>query len=125
MSWDDGRAHEPLTMQFVGGQPDIRFHEARAWAAQKGVALTIFQDWATLMRQVLLWSATPTLEGARKFPRIVQERLVAMEASEEAVESWVKRFETLIVRFRVQDDTASVSRFIFDVGIHPNCRIAG
>jgi hypothetical protein len=64
-----------------------------AWAAQKGVALTVFQDWGILTRQVLLWSATPTLEGTRKLPRLIQERLIMMEASEEAVAGWVGRFE--------------------------------
>jgi hypothetical protein len=89
----DKDVSDAIMVAVASGQPDIRFHEAFAWAAQKGVALTIFQDWPTLIRQVLLWSSTPTLEGARKFPRIMQERLVAMEASEEAVDSWAKRFE--------------------------------
>jgi SacI restriction endonuclease len=87
------KVKDAIMVAVAGRQPDIRFQEAQAWAAQKGVALTIFQDWVTLIKQVLLWSPTPTLEGARKFPRIMQERLVAMEASEEAVDSWVKRFE--------------------------------
>jgi hypothetical protein len=89
----DKDVSDAIMVAVASGQPDIRFHEAQAWAAQKGVALTIFQDWATLIRQVLLWSSTPTLDGARRFPRIMQERLVAMEASEEAVDSWAKRFE--------------------------------
>jgi hypothetical protein len=88
----DKDVSDAIIVAIASGQPDIRFHEAQAWAAQKGVALTIFQDWATLIRQVLLWSSTPTLEGARKFSRIMQERLGAMEASEEAVDSWAKRF---------------------------------
>lgn len=83
---------DAIMVAVASGQPDIRFHEAQAWAAQKGVALTIFQDWAALIRQVLLWSDTPTLEGAKRFPRIMQDRLVSMEASEEAVESWATRF---------------------------------
>jgi hypothetical protein len=89
----DKDVSDAIMVAIASEQPDIRFHEARAWAAQKGVALTIFQDWPKLIRQVLLWSSTATLEGARKFPRIMQERLVAMEASEEAVDSWTKRFE--------------------------------
>ncbi|WP_456622179.1 MULTISPECIES: restriction endonuclease, SacI family [unclassified Bradyrhizobium] len=84
---------DAIMVAVAGGQPDIRFNEAQAWAAQKGVALTLFQDWTTLIRQVLLWSSTPTLEGARQFPQIMYERLIAMEASEEAVETWAKRFQ--------------------------------
>jgi hypothetical protein len=74
----DKGVSDAIMVAVASGQPDIRFQEAQAWAAQKGIALTIFQDWATLIRQVLLWSSTPTLMGARNFPRIMQERLVAL-----------------------------------------------
>jgi hypothetical protein len=87
------RVSDAIMVAVADGQPALRLHEAQAWAAQKGVALTVFQDWGALTRQVLLWSATPTLECARKLPRLIQERLVMMEASEEAVAGWAERFE--------------------------------
>jgi hypothetical protein len=84
--------NDAIMVAVASSQQDLRLHEAQAWAAQKGVALAVFNDWSVLARQVLLWSPIATLEGARMLPRLVQERLIMMEASEETVANWVGRF---------------------------------
>lgn len=88
----DNKIGDAIMVAVANGQPELRLHEARAWAAQKGVALTVFLDWGTLVRQILLWSAIPSLEGARSLPRLVQDRLVSIQAPEVATESWAARF---------------------------------
>lgn len=63
--------------------------EARAWAAERGIALTVFSDWATLISQALYWGPLPTLEGASELPARIEQRLIELEASEEALALWV------------------------------------
>jgi hypothetical protein len=62
--------------------------EAQAWGAERGVALTLFSDWSELVLQTLHWSATPSLEGATMLPGLIEQRLIEVEASEEALASW-------------------------------------
>jgi hypothetical protein len=62
--------------------------EARAWAAERGVSLNVFSDWATLIGQALHWAPAPTLEGASELPARIEQRLVELEVSEEALALW-------------------------------------
>lgn len=62
--------------------------EAGAWAAERGVTLTVFSDWATLVHQVLHWGPLPTLEGVSELPGRIEERLIELEVSEEALALW-------------------------------------
>lgn len=62
--------------------------QAQAWAAERGVSLTVFSDWGTLVAQSLLWAPTPTLEAAAMLPGRIEQRLIEVEASSEAVQLW-------------------------------------
>ena len=62
--------------------------QTRRWAAERGVALTLFSDWQSLVEQALHWSATPALEAAAAVPGRIEQRLIEVEASEEAVQTW-------------------------------------
>jgi hypothetical protein len=62
--------------------------EARAWAAERGVALSVFTDWSALVTQALHWAPTPTLEAAGLLPGRVEQRLIEAEASDEALALW-------------------------------------
>jgi hypothetical protein len=59
---------DAIMVAMASGQPDLRLHEAQAWAAQKGVALTVFQDWSTLTWQVLHYR-TPQAVSSRDLHR--------------------------------------------------------
>lgn len=73
----------------IAPNPDMKLlDQARRWAAERGVTLTLFSDWPTLVEQALHWSATPSLEGAALVPGRIEQRLIEVEASEQAVESW-------------------------------------
>jgi hypothetical protein len=76
-------------MAAIAPNPDLSLlDEAQRWAAERGVTLTLFSDWPTLVRQALHWAATPSLEGATLAPARIEQRLIEVEASEEAVELW-------------------------------------
>jgi hypothetical protein len=76
-------------MVAIAPNPDLSLlDEARRWAAQRGVTLTLFSDCPTLVEQALHWAATPSLEGATRAPARIEQRLIEVEASEEAVELW-------------------------------------
>lgn len=60
--------------------------QAQVWAAERGVSLTVFSDWATLVIQALLWAPTPRLEAAAMLPGRIEQRLTELEASSEAVQ---------------------------------------
>jgi SacI restriction endonuclease len=58
------------------------------WAANLGLGMTIFYGWAHFVDQVLWWAGTPKAEGAAEAVRYIESRLIAVEASPEAVRSW-------------------------------------
>jgi hypothetical protein len=76
-------------MVAIAPNPDMSLlHQARGWAAERGVALTLFSDWPSLVAQVLHWAPTPALEGAALAPACIERRLIEVEASAEAVKEW-------------------------------------
>jgi hypothetical protein len=76
-------------MVAIAPNPDLSLlDEAQRWAGERGVTLTLFSDWPSLIRQALNWAATPSLEGAALAPARIEQRLIEIEASEEAVELW-------------------------------------
>jgi hypothetical protein len=76
-------------MVAIAPNPDLSLlDETQRWAAERGVTLTLFSDWATFVSQTLHWAATPSLEGATVAPGRIEQRLIEVEASEEAVDLW-------------------------------------
>jgi len=62
--------------------------EAQAWAAERGVALTVFSDWISLVGQALHWGSLPTLQAAKLVPARIEQRLIEAEVSEQALALW-------------------------------------
>lgn len=80
---------EEAVMVAIAPSPDLSLlEEARWWAAERGVLLTLFSDWSSLVEQALHWSSTPGLRAATLVPIRVEERLIEVEASEVAVRTW-------------------------------------
>jgi hypothetical protein len=73
----------------AAAQPEIAIEEARRWAAERGVVLTVFLGWEAFIRQALFWSATPQTEAATALPGLIYERLVELEVSQEGVGQWL------------------------------------
>ena len=73
-------------------QTDLDSTEARLWAAERGVALTYFQDWESLVRQALHWGPVPTMQAARALPALILDRLVAVEVPVATTDAWASLF---------------------------------
>lgn len=58
------------------------------WANGFGIGLTLFQGWSEFVDQVLFWSAEPKPVAAAQALGFIHQRLVAVEASPEAVGLW-------------------------------------
>jgi hypothetical protein len=58
------------------------------WAAQFGLGLTLFYGWECFVDQALFWSATPKAEGVTEAVHFIESRLIAVEASPAAIQTW-------------------------------------
>lgn len=80
-------------MVAIAPSPPIELlDQAQAWAAERGVALTVFSDRSALITQALFWASTPTLTAAAQVPARIEQRLIEAEASAEALQLWAELF---------------------------------
>jgi len=59
-----------------------------AGAAGSGLGLTLFYGWGPFVEQVLFWSSAPKVLAAVEAVEHIEARLIAVEASPQAVERW-------------------------------------
>ena len=59
-----------------------------AWAGGFGLGLTLFYGWSTFVDQALYWAPAPKPDAALQAVATIEARLIAVEASPEAVASW-------------------------------------
>jgi len=59
------------------------------------VALSLYSSWADLIREVLVWAETSTLSATAALPGRVEQRLIDLEATPEALELWKRLLEEL------------------------------
>ncbi len=89
---------DAIMVAVASDQPDLHFNLKRKPGLLKR-ALTIFQDWGTPIRQVLLWSSTPALE--QNFPAPNE----AIQGTSRWLIAWLK-IAACWLRFMVVDATA-------------------
>jgi hypothetical protein len=58
------------------------------WANGFGIGLTLFHGWNTFIDQVLFWSELPKPVAATRAVEFIHQRLIAVEASPEALPLW-------------------------------------
>ncbi|WP_392354038.1 restriction endonuclease, SacI family [Brevundimonas sp. LF-1] len=63
---------------------------AEAWADERGLGLTLFCGWPVLVEQALYWSAAAKPEAALAAIGFIRDRLITVEASPNAVETWLR-----------------------------------
>jgi len=83
-----GHVDEAVMVAIAPSPSMSLLEEARAWAVERGVTLSVVGDWPTLVTQALHWGPLPTLEGAFALPGRVEQRLIELEVSEEALALW-------------------------------------
>lgn len=85
----DAGIAEVAIVAVAGGQEDIPLVEARSWAIERGLTLSVFRTWADLVAQVLYWAPTPQIEGLSQIPALIYARLVALEVSPSGAAAWL------------------------------------
>ena len=73
-------------------QTNLNTKEISDWASKRGVTVTFFLGWADLIEQVAFWSEPPQIENLKIAPKLIYKRLIEIEASEEAIKTWVGCF---------------------------------
>lgn len=63
-------------------------HTLSHWAESLGIGLTLFYGWDIFVDQALFWAAMSKPEAANLAVGFIHQRLVAVEASPEALEIW-------------------------------------
>lgn len=81
---------EAAVVMVATGQATLSAETLSAWAAARGMSLTLFHGWDGIVEQTLFWADVPKLDGARTAVTFIRERLQAVEASAEAVALWDK-----------------------------------
>jgi hypothetical protein len=84
--------HEVSMVAVAATQTPLDSAEAQAWAAQRAVNLTVFLEWGPLIRQILLWGPTSSLQAAKDLPAFILERLVSLEVPVSTAEAWTALF---------------------------------
>lgn len=79
---------EAAVLMASEAQPRLDEAALAAWAAERGLSLTLFHGWDGFIDQVLFWSELPKPAAASAAIEHVRARLVTVEASPAAVESW-------------------------------------
>jgi hypothetical protein len=83
-----GHVDEAVMVAIAPSPSMSLLEEARAWAAERGVSLSVCSDWESLVGQTLHWGPLPTLDGAAELPARIEQRLIELEVSEEALALW-------------------------------------
>ena len=60
------------------------------WSAGLGLGMTVFTSWEDIVTQALFWAGDSKLAAARRAVEHIHERLIAVEASPQAVELWAR-----------------------------------
>lgn len=79
---------EAAVLMAADTQPTLDEISLSAWAAERGLSLTLFHGWDDFIEQVLFWSELPKPGAASAAIEHVRARLVTVEASPDAVISW-------------------------------------
>ncbi len=69
-------------------QPRLDDAVLKGGAAQSGLGLTLFYGWGPFVEQVLFWASAPKVLAAAEAVDRIEARLIAVEASPQAVERW-------------------------------------
>ena len=82
--------HEAAVVAVADGQAPLDNARLSEWSAERGIGITVFASWESIVDQALFWASDPKPVAARRAVEHIHERLIAVEASPKAVELWVR-----------------------------------
>jgi hypothetical protein len=81
---------EAAVVMVAEGQEILNAEALSASAAARGMGLTLFHGWDSIVEQALFWADLPKVDGAKAAVTFIRDRLQGVEASAEAVTLWDK-----------------------------------
>jgi hypothetical protein len=84
----DMEVREAAIVMVSENQEPLDSRSLAQWAEGFGIGLTLFHGWGTFIEQVLYWSEVPKPVGVRRAVAFIHQRLIAVEASPEAITLW-------------------------------------
>jgi len=78
-------------------QDKVDLEEICMWAKEREVTINFYMGWEDFIEQIVFWSETPQIEGLKLVPKFIYDRLVEIEASEEAIKTWVGIFQNKLI----------------------------
>jgi hypothetical protein len=81
---------EAAVVMVAEGQEMLNAETLSAWAGDRGISLTLFQGWDSIVEQALFWADLAKLDGARVAVSFIRERLQSVEVSADSVALWDK-----------------------------------
>jgi hypothetical protein len=81
---------EAAVVMVAETQQNLSAETLSAWASERGMSLTLFHGWESIIEQALFWAELPKLDGARQAVAFIHDRLQGVEASPDAVVLWDK-----------------------------------
>ena len=79
---------EAAVVAVADGQAPLDRAKLAEWSRELGIGMTLFDSWESIVDQALFWASDPKPDAARRAVRHIHERLVAVEASPQAVALW-------------------------------------
>jgi hypothetical protein len=86
----DMGVREAALVMVCDSQESIDSDAIGQWAAAFGIGITLFQGWENFVDQALFWSGDPKPVAAIRAVGFIHDRLIAVEASPEAVALWAR-----------------------------------
>jgi hypothetical protein len=86
----DMGVREAAVLMASDAQQKLDAADLGKWAEGFGLGLTLFQDWLSLVDQVLFWSELPKPVGASQAVHTIHNRLIEIETSPKAVDRWIQ-----------------------------------
>jgi hypothetical protein len=83
-----GNVEEAAIVAAAERQGDIAFDEPKAWALERGLALSLFRGWKDFVREVVFWSEQPQREATKLALALIYARLIEVEVSEDGAKAW-------------------------------------
>ena len=74
-------------------QIELDISQISIWAKQRNIAITFYIGWQNFVEQIAFWSEAPQVEGLMQISQLVYDRLIEIEASEDAISSWLNLFK--------------------------------
>ena len=81
---------EAAVVAVAEGQVSLDRAKLAEWSRELGIGMTLFESWESIVDQALFWAGEPKPDAARRAARHIHERLIAVEASPQAVAAWAR-----------------------------------